>query len=136
MKHLYASVSPRSDLDSFSFRRQFLFRRQSWFSRLVCVAAREANPSPGLFLLHAPNGKHSILIIPGFCSTSARWERRYPLEAGKDQQAESLVRKFIRFRFRASALPSWASFPLQDGIGIGTIMEELGRFGGKPKAQK
>jgi hypothetical protein len=40
------------------------------------------------------------------------------------------AKKFVEFRCRASALPSWASFPFPNGIRIGDKMEKVGRFDG------
>jgi hypothetical protein len=36
---------------------------------------------------------------------------------GARHQRKSLVKKFSLFRFRANALPSWASFPFPNWLG-------------------
>jgi hypothetical protein len=38
------------------------------------------------------------------------------------------AKKFAAFRFRASALPSWASFPFPNRVGIPTKKAEKGPF--------
>jgi hypothetical protein len=58
MSHISASVSPRA-----------LSAIPCFIAGYVCVAAQATRPQWGLFLLHAPIDKLSILLVCGFNGT-------------------------------------------------------------------